>query len=592
MLGSAAYFGGSFAVSTALTGLTIVLARRQGWLFHPRQERWHRQPVAKFGGVPLLLCLAAFGVVIPSGSPLRSVAFLTAAMGLVGFCDDVWMLRPRLKFFAQLVLAGLAVYAGIVYPLTYFPALNYIFTVFWLVALTNALNLLDNMDGLAAGVAIIALVNLAAVLQPSQATVTMMAVVAGSLLGFLIFNFNPAKIFMGDTGSLAIGFFLGCASILGAKNLSSTVSVLVIPGLMLFLPIFDMALVSITRRLNGRAVSAGAKDHSSHRLVTLGLSEPAAVLTLYALSIAGGVVAYLWKHVWPDAGPGLLLLFFVTAGLFWLYLAKVRLPEDWLSRTTVFSFALPELLNSIAAAAGMIFVDAGLIIVSLWLSFYLRFSGIPRQTLSAFFLSAALAVGFKIPALAIFGAYRRGWAVRSLSDIYPIAKASVISMLCLVTALTYSIRFREASRTVFLTDCLLTVVLLCTARASTRVFDDLLPRSSKQGFVIFGGRSAEFFAHYFEWQHPRERVLAIAASEQLLATYIGSVRIVPVAEGLKLVSSNQAKSVYLLPDCSPEARESVLAECSRVGTNVNELNLSVGPVAMSLRGATADSSVT
>jgi UDP-GlcNAc:undecaprenyl-phosphate/decaprenyl-phosphate GlcNAc-1-phosphate transferase len=577
MLGSAAHFGGSFASSTVLTGLTILLARRKGWLFYPREERWHKTPVAKFGGVPLLLCFGVFGMVIPAEGPLRWVALLTAAMSLVGFCDDVWVLRPSLKFGAQVLISAAAIYSGVVYPLTYVPVINYAFTLLWLVGLTNALNLLDNMDGLSAGVGVIALVNLAIVLRPSEATVHMMAVMAGALLGFLVFNFNPAKIFMGDTGSLAVGFFLACASTLGARNLSSTISVLFIPGLMLFIPIFDVALVSITRRLHGRAISAGAKDHSSHRLVTLGLSERGAVLTLYTLSIASGLVAYLWKHVWTNAGPGLLLLFLVTAGLFWLYLAKVRLPDDWLSRTTVFTFALPELLNSIAAAAGMIFVDAGLIVFSLWLSFFLRFSGIPEQTLSAFFLSAALAIAFKIPALAMFGTYQRGWAVRSMSDMYPIIKASAVSMLCLVTALTYSIRFREASRTVFLMDCVLTVALLSFARVSTRVFDDMLPRNRKTGYVVFGGPSAEFFAHYFEWQHPRERVLAIA-SDQLPSKFIGAIRVVSTADGMKLVGNGSAHSLFLLPDCDTEVRQQVIRDAALTGIAVNEFQLSLLPV--------------
>lgn len=578
MPGSAAHLGGAFAVSSILTGLTILLARREGWLFYPRQERWHSTPVAKFGGVPFLLCLGVFGLITPPDGSLRSVALLTAAMGLIGFCDDVWTLRPRVKFAAQIVIACVAVYFGVVYPLTYHPLANYLFTVFWLVALTNAFNLLDNMDGLSAGVGVIVIANLAIVLQPSQPTLHMMAVMAGALLGFLIFNFNPAKIFMGDTGSLAIGFFLGCASTLGARNLSSTVSVVLIPGLMLFLPIFDMALVSITRRLYGRAISAGAKDHSSHRLVTLGLSERAAVLTLYAISIASGVVAYLCKNVWTSAGPGLLLLFLVIAGLFWLYLAKVKLPDDWLSRTTVFTFALPEFLNSLAAAAGMIFVDAALIVFSLWLSFILRFSTIPERTLGAFFLSAALALIIKIPALAVFSTYRRGWAVRSLSDVYPIIKASVISMLCLVTALTYSIRFREASRTVFLMDCVLTVVLLCFARASMRVFDDMLPRSRTAGYVIFGGASAEFFVHYFEWQRAREQVLAIASNE-LQGTFIGASKIVSYAEGVKLVTGGSATAVFLLPDCEDDVRHTAIDLASRSGIPVSQLQLAVTSVA-------------
>ncbi|MGI9103746.1 MAG: glycosyltransferase family 4 protein [Terriglobales bacterium] len=567
------------ALSALCTGITVWVARKNGWLFHPREERWNRKPAAKFGGVAILAALIASASVLPLSREFWVVLLLTVGMGMIGLADDLWSLRPLWKFSAQVLLAALAAYLGVVYPLTYSLTANVAFTVLWLVGLTNAFNLLDNMDGLAAGVAIVALLNLLFVTGLPDDGPRLLLAMVGVLAGFLVFNFQPAKIFMGDTGSLSIGFFLAAISILGAQKLATTFSVLFVPGLMLFLPIFDTALVMVTRRLSGRAISAGAKDHSSHRLVTLGLSERGAVLTLYMISAASGTVAYLWKRVWPEAGPGFMLLFLLIAGLFWMYLAKIQLPKDWLSQTNVFTFVLPEFLQSVMTAAAMMFTDVVLILLSLYISFLLRFSGVPRQTLSSFFLAAALAVGIKLPLLAIFGVYRRAWAVRSLRDIYAIVKASVIGMLTLVTALTFTTRFREASRTVFLMDCVMTVVLLCFARVSKHVFDDVLPRSERRGFLIFGGQSAEFFVHYFAWKYPDDQVLAVATAAEAITTPIGRTPIIPSEEGLEALAAGSVTAVYLLPDCDGQVRKAVLVECARAGIKANEFDVSILPAA-------------
>src|SRR5262249_34043040 len=140
---------------------------------------------------------------------------------------------------------------------------------------------------------------------------------AGALAGFLLFNFNPARIFMGDVGSLAIGFFLACASISSSAHLSGLITVLFVPCLILFIPVFDTLLVSVTRSLHGRRISLGARDHTSHRLVLMGLNERQAVLLLYGIAAIAGSMVFLWKSHWSDLGAGIVSLFLIAATLFW-----------------------------------------------------------------------------------------------------------------------------------------------------------------------------------------------------------------------------------------------------------------------------------
>ena len=189
----------------------------------------------------VVLCLRSFSSLFVF-SPITKILALTACIGALGLADDLWNLPAWTKFAAQVGVAAFAVHCGIIYPLTYNWSMNALFTVIWLVALTNAFNLLDNMDGLAAGVGIVALLNLAIIAHPPHGTLELVLLMAGVLGGFLVFNFQPAKIFMGDTGSLSIGFFLAANSIVAAGKLASTFSVVFVPGLTLFLPIFDMVL--------------------------------------------------------------------------------------------------------------------------------------------------------------------------------------------------------------------------------------------------------------------------------------------------------------------------------------------------------------
>ena len=571
--------GLSAALSCLLTALTIAFARKRNWVFEPRSDRWARKPVAKFGGVPIVLTVLVATSLLHLPYRLQVVVVLSACMAALGLIDDIFQAPAWAKFGLQALIAGAATWAGIVYPLFVSNSANIAFTIFWLVAITNAFNLLDNMDGLSPGVGLITALNTVLILNSSSDPLSWLALAfSGILLGFLVFNFYPAKIFMGDTGSLLVGFLLACFSVLTAQRISSTISILFVPALVFFLPIFDMALVSVTRRINGRAISAGAKDHTSHRLVLLGLSDRKAVLTLYVVAAASGLVAYLWKTHFPELGPGLMILFLVIAALFWLYLAKLQLPSEWLSRTNVFTLALPQLLDSIAKRAAVVFTDAGLLVLSLYFALIMRFERMPAATLSAFFLVAALSICIKVPLLGIYSVYRREWQVRTLRDIYPIVKACLLGSVLMVTALAFMTRLQEVSRTVLVMDAVLSIAMLTMARLASRIFDDALISSSNKQFILVGGMSSQFFCRYFEWKHPGSKIIAILTPGPEFTNgtdYIMGIPVVPFSELESLLEKQVIAGAAVLPDCPSAVREFVMEVCAHQNVGTSRFHFSV-----------------
>jgi UDP-GlcNAc:undecaprenyl-phosphate/decaprenyl-phosphate GlcNAc-1-phosphate transferase len=216
---------------------------------------------------------------------------------LLGVSDDLFGTYPRTKFIVQcLVASGVACFGGVIKILPH-NGLNFFLTVFWIVGLTNSLNLLDNMDGLSSGIASIAALGLFGLaVITGQTTVGLLGLaLAGSCLGFLRYNFHPAKIFMGDCGAMFLGYTLATLAVFCSWQHRSSLTVsLLAPGLILCVPIFDTTLVTILRIRHRRAPWLGGRDHASHRLVTLlGGSEKGAVLILYGVGIVTGGTALL-----------------------------------------------------------------------------------------------------------------------------------------------------------------------------------------------------------------------------------------------------------------------------------------------------------
>lgn len=464
------------AVSAALTALLVRIAPARGWVVIPGGNRWNQRVVAQFGGVPILIAACAVVPFIPTPRALAELLLLTAGMSLLGLVDDIVGLGPKPKLTIQVLLATLAVHAGIVHPLSHSALLNAAFTVLWIVAITNAFNLIDNIDGLAAGIAVIALAQIVVLASLTAPVAIFGLCLLASILGFLFFNLNPAKVFMGDVGSLPIGFFLACASVMTASRLSSLGSVLLVPCLVLFIPIFDMLLVSVTRRLNGRAISRGARDHASHRLVLLGLTEHQAVAILYAMAFIAGVLAFCWEKFWPAWGAGFLTLFLVGATLFWLYLAKLELPESWLSESSVLIISVPAFFLRIAAKFSALLLDGIIVVLGLYFACLSNLDKLGSFFLVQFWLVAIAAVVIKLTFLVACGAYQGRWSLSRLGDTLPILKAVVLAASFIFVGWLVLPSHHAVPVSIVLSDAALTAALLLLTRTSSRFFDFILSR--------------------------------------------------------------------------------------------------------------------
>ncbi len=312
--------GASFVLGLALTPLVILFAGRAGMVARPRADRWSRRPTALLGGTAIFGAFA--GGLAVSGGLWPDMAFALAAGALifgVGLVDDLRSLRPQHKLLAQVAAACILVAGGVHFGVNGGSAAAWLFTILFVVGITNAINLLDNMDGLAAGVSAAAALVIAAgaAFAGNQPAAVAASALAGASLSFLVFNFHPARVFMGDCGSMFLGLMLAALAIETSVATSTAAAWAVLfPCVVLAVPIFDTTFVTVMRKMNGRAISQGGCDHTSHRLVRLGLSEPQAVLLLCGVSLLIGVMgvaamllrAPMLPAVGSIAAAGLLML--------------------------------------------------------------------------------------------------------------------------------------------------------------------------------------------------------------------------------------------------------------------------------------------
>ena len=314
MTGCFLAFGLALVASVVLTLAVRWAARRLGVVDKPDHYRKvHQRDVPLLGGVAiylgfltpivvLLLVRRADGSALVHGRPgeVRILAAAAALALLTGLVDDVWRIRARWKLIGQAIAASLAFAGGYAISVVSNPfgepialgLLSYPVTLLWFIGCMNAVNLLDGLDGLAAGVCLFASLTLLLVsLTFGHAlTVLLMACLAGAVLGFLAFNFHPATIFLGDSGSLVLGFLVAALALQSARK-SEAVVALLIPFVALGVPIFDTALAILRRWSRRLPISAADRQHVHHVLLAMGLSHRQVVLLLYAACVALGAVA-------------------------------------------------------------------------------------------------------------------------------------------------------------------------------------------------------------------------------------------------------------------------------------------------------------
>ncbi|MGE3191127.1 MAG: MraY family glycosyltransferase, partial [Vicinamibacterales bacterium] len=330
-------FVAAMGVALVSVPLSRLLARRLGFVARPREDRWHRKPVALLGGVGIAVAFFATVGVFADVANLAVFLACSVLIFLVGLLDDVLSLKPATKLIAQIAIASVLLFFR--YRLNWSESLtlDMLFTLVWVVGLTNAFNLLDNMDGLCAGIALIVAAALIVNLTPVEAgtaaadQMVFLAALAGAAAGFLVFNFHPASIFMGDSGSLLLGFSLAALTLSPGQEkqgIAEPLTIVAAPVLVLLIPIFDTTLVTLSRLLSGRSPAEGGKDHSSHRLVAMGLSERAAVLLLWFLAISGAAAGLALEYFNVSWSGLVAAVFLLAMVLFAVYLGSIRVYEE------------------------------------------------------------------------------------------------------------------------------------------------------------------------------------------------------------------------------------------------------------------------
>ncbi|MBW1961970.1 MAG: glycosyl transferase [Deltaproteobacteria bacterium] len=536
----------SFALCLVLTPCVRSIARKKGWMAQPTKDRWHKQPTALAGGIAIylsmslpLLYISDFSTIVPhffrnsNPPPLPSIDAVIwlglTFLFIVGLFDDFLRVKPYTKLVAQILVASLVVFLGFrLHWLTSLTA-DTTLTILWIVGITNAFNLLDNMDGLCAGIGSIASVYVAVLLLdkfPYGSVVALM--LFGTTLAFLIYNFNPASIFMGDSGSLLIGFTLAVLTVCYPEmEAANTISIYAVPVLVMMVPIFDTTLVTLIRTLSGRKASQGGKDHTSHRLVLMGLSEKGAVVFLYAVTAISGLAAWLVSTQDTLTSPAVIIPIVLSFLLMGIYLAQLRVyPEQEFSllRDRPYTPILMELTYK--RQLMLVLLDFFLIAFVYYLSYRLRFdtSDFPFY-FKVFLRSLPAVIACKFIAFFTVGVYRGIWGFMSTDDVFVQLKASTMASLLSVAAVTFIYRFENFSKGIFVIDWLLTTSYLLGTRGSFRLFLETMKRKtlSGQSVLIYGaGRGGEILL--------RE----ILNNKQLNIKPVGFIDDDPLKEGKKL----------------------------------------------------------
>lgn len=459
----------TFTMGLVATFVTRAVARRVGFVARPRAERWHKRPTALAGGVGIFAAFAPAALYLGGDLRLRVLLGATAMFGL-GLVDDIVQLKPYTKLTGQLLVAGVTVATGQTLSWTPWPLLNQGISLFWIIGITNALNLLDNMDGLAGGVAFVVAAFQAAFfhLQHQPVPAGVCAALAGAVAGFVVFNWNPASIFMGDGGSLFLGYALSVLALQQSYGRSrSLLAVIAAPALVMLVPIFDTTFVTVTRVLRGRPVSQGGRDHTSHRLVTLGLSEQTAVGMLIGLGVLGGTIALSARQgfmigVWI-ATP----LLVVGLAFLAVHLARTDRPEELPGRvnllTWVATFAYKRRIFEVL-------LDATLAGVALVSAFLLRFDGeIPADTARDLGRVFPVLLGTKVAVLLAVGAYDGVWQYIGVRDVMRLVRGSALATALTFVIVAIWIRLGTLSRGALLIDAILFASLLGASRVSFRI---------------------------------------------------------------------------------------------------------------------------
>jgi UDP-GlcNAc:undecaprenyl-phosphate GlcNAc-1-phosphate transferase len=541
----ALFFGGAFLGALVAVHLIRSVALARGFVAQPKEDRWHRRPTALLGGVAIAATTLIGALISGIARELPLLLLGTGAIFVVGLVDDLLPLKPSTKLIAQIGLGSAFVFFG--HRLHWFDSLTIdaALTLFWFVGITNAFNLLDNMDGLAAGVAMIAgvsiLVGITALAGPT-AEAKYVALLLGALGGFLVRNIYPASIFMGDSGSLFIGVTLAALTTSPSRAAVAELglSAVIAPVMVLLIPIFDTSLVTLSRLLSGKSPSIGGKDHSSHRLVVMGLSESRAVVVLWTLAAAGGAIGSL-TLVSRDSGIAVFAgILAIGMLIFAVYLSQVRVyPQATASELVRLGKITPVVVDFMhKRRVAEVLLDVCLVSLAYYASYGLRFEGDQYdQYFPVFLTSFPLVVGIQMITFFVVGLYRGLWRHFGLMDAVVLVRGVVLGVLASVVAILFIYRFENYSRGLFVIYGAVLILLISGARASFRLIAEFVRRRQRgERLIIYGaGDGGALVLQHLQLQDSHYEVLGFVDNDPGL--HRARVRGYPVLGGFDVLTA-------------------------------------------------------
>lgn len=486
------------------TPIVIRLAHKFDWLAHPKADRWHEKPTALMGGIAIFAAAAIAYFALAFDASALPIWVGAILMFITGLVDDLKNIRPATKLVAQVVATGILVVGGYAFA-SDLPVYIYLpLTFVWVIGITNAINLLDNMDGLASGISCIAALVLAgfSYMEGGVVGAGIAVAIAGAAGGFLFYNFKPAKIFMGDSGSLFLGYMIAALSIViqAESTSSSQYGIYLVSLVIVAVPILDTTLVTLVRPAAGRLVSQGGRDHTSHRLVFLGLSEKAAVLVLYGISLVFGALALAFHIAKPQLFYALVIFMGVSLTVFGIFLGGVNVYRDDERKEQTFRGSVGKVQMFVYATMGYswkvifgVIGDILLVIAAFISSYFLRFeAGVTPERAS--FITAVLpvVVAVKIPVFYAFGLYRGIWRYAGTIEFVRVVKATVLSSVVTFLLLGTYFGLGTLSKGVFVIDWMVVTIALVAVRFSFRFFPQLLAsrRIGGRRVLLYGAGDA------------------------------------------------------------------------------------------------------
>jgi len=549
----------------------------------PRGDRWHARTTPALGGIGIFVGLVAgVGAAIAAGAiePSAQIAGIlggAAVLFAVGLIDDVYPLGAAPKLAGQLAAAGIALAAGIRVDIVSDDVIAAVIAVVWIVAMTNAFNFLDNMDGLAATLAAIALAYVAidaATVHENTTILVLAAAGAAACAGFLPFNVRrgkPAAVFMGDSGSQVLGYLLASVALLASwKQAGTAVATLMLPLLILAVPIVDTALVVIVRLLEGRPIYQGGRDHTSHRLVYYGLSERRALVLLALISASLGASS-LGYNVIDNPRVTLVgvLLTFVLLIQFASFLADIE-------RGPIAPREGPAFLRGLIVHRRRLIevvLDFALITAAFLAAYQLRIwdtgTGFDPYVVNTV-LPAILVARYVtfIP----FGLYRGVWRFAGARDAVAVISAVLVSEgLAVVFLRLTAERWRDVPRAVFVVDALFCIVLVGGSRFGERALDRFLVRlrgrrGLRRTLIVGAGRAGRSLLR--ELRETGDNVVGFVDDDpRLRSRRLLGVPVLGSTEETAAVLAAASPQLVLvtIPDAQRDRLDAIVSACGAAG---------------------------